>query len=99
MTSAIPEPAIRNATPAYTDEITDLAAAAAWDTPVARWLNADPIVRRREPRLERAGIPTYLKANNHRNRDLYRRPGYVCQTTELRPDGSPVWTMWRSPMP
>lgn len=100
MTSAIQELAIRNATPAYTDEITDLAAAAAWDTPVPRWLNADPIVRRREPRLDRAGIPTYLKANNHRNRDrdLYRRPGHGCQT-ELRPDGSPLWTMWRSPMP
>jgi len=98
MTSAPQEQAIRNAAPAYTDEITDLAADAAGDTPVARWLNADPIVRRREPRLDRAGIPTYLKAGNHRDRYRYRRPGHVCQT-ELRPDGSPVWTMWRSPMP
>jgi hypothetical protein len=98
MTSAIQELAIRNATPAYTDEITHLVAAAAWDKPVSRWLNADPIVRRREPRLDRAGIPTCLKANNHRNRDLYRRPGYGCQT-ELRPDGSPLWTMWGSLMP
>jgi len=97
MKSSIQELAIRDATPAYTDEITDLVAAATPQAPVARWLNADPIVRRREPRLDRAGVPTYLKANNHRDRDLYRRPGHACQT-ELRPDGSPFWTMWRSPM-
>jgi hypothetical protein len=98
MTSAISELAIRDVTSAYTDEITDLAAAATWDTPVARWLNADPVVRRRESRLDRAGIPTCLETDYHRNRDLYFRHGHVCQT-ELRPDGSPLWTMWRSPMP
>jgi hypothetical protein len=98
MTSAVQKLAIRNATPAYTDEVNDLVAAAGCDTPAARWLNADPIVRRREPRPDRAGVPTYLKVNNHRNRGLYRRPGYVFRT-ELRPDGSPLRTMWRSPMP
>jgi hypothetical protein len=96
--TATQEPAIHDAAPPDTDEITDLGAAAAWDTPVARWLTADADARRREPRPDRAGIPACPKAGDHRNRELNLRYGYVSQA-EFRPDGSPRWTMWRSPMP
>jgi len=206
MTYAIQELVIRDVAPVDNAEINDLVADAMWDGPVARWLNADPAVRRRESaryfeifvehavrygevyatadadttgsltgvalwfpftsmipppadyesrlkeatgssfdrmreldaaldarhplephhylaflavrpdrqnrgigsallerhhaRLDRAGIPAYLEANDPRNRDLYLRHGYYCQTEiQLPDDGPPLWTMWRSPMP
>ncbi|MET0423043.1 MAG: GNAT family N-acetyltransferase [Actinoplanes sp.] len=48
MTYAIQELVVRNVAPVDTEEITDLVAAAMWDGPVARWLNADREVRRTE---------------------------------------------------
>lgn len=203
MTYAIQELVIRDVAPVDTDEITELVAAAMSDGPVARWLHADPEVRRKEApgyfgifvehavrygevyatadadtgrlsgvalwfpltsmipppidydrrlkevagsafdraceldaaldanhplephhylaflavrpdrqnrgigsallerhhaRLDRAGLPAYLEANDPRNRDLYLRHGYVCRPVIQLPDGPPVWPMWRSPM-
>ena len=202
MTYAIQELVIRDVAPVDTAEITELVAAAMWDGPVARWLHADPAVRRRESpayfqifvdhavrhgevyatadpdtgrlsgvalwfpltsmipppadyeqrlkeaagagfdraceldaaldahhplephhylaflavhpdsqnqgigsalldrhhaRLDRAGIPAYLEANDPRNRDLYLRHGYVCREVIQLPDGPPLWSMWRTP--
>jgi len=203
MTYAIQELVIRDVAPVDTDEITGLVAAAMWDGPVARWLVADPAVRRSaspgyfeifvehavrygevyatadadtgdlagvalwfpftslipppaeyeqrlkeaagpafdracvldaaieqshpvEPhhylaflavrpgrqnrgigsalldrhhaRIDRAGIPAYLEANDPRNRDLYLRHGYEVRSVIDLPDGPPLWTMWRAPM-
>jgi GNAT superfamily N-acetyltransferase len=203
MTYAIQELVIRDVSPVDTDEITDLVAEAMRDGPVARWLHADPDVRRREAphyfaifvdhatrygevyatadgesgrltgvalwfpltslipppvdyerrlkeaagdaferacqldaaieerhpfephhylaflavrpdsqnrgigsalldrhhaRLDHAGIPAYLEANDPRNRDLYLRHGYQIRSVIELPDGPPLWTMWRSPM-
>jgi GNAT superfamily N-acetyltransferase len=203
MTYAIQELVIRDVAPVDTDEITGLVAAAMWDGPVARWLVADPAVRRSESpgyfeifvehavrygevyatadadtgdlagvalwfpftslipppaeyeprlrkaagpaleraraldaaieeshpvephhylaflavhpqkqnrgigsalldrhhaRIDRAGIPAYLEANDPRNRDLYLRHGYRVRSVIDLPDGPPLWTMWRQPM-
>jgi len=203
MTYAIQELVIRDVAPVDTGEITGLVAAAMWDGPVARWLVADPAVRRSESpryfeifvehavrygevyatadadtgdlagvalwfpftslipppaeyeqrlsevagpaferacvldaaieeshpvephhylaflavrpssqnrgigsalldrhhaRIDRAGIPAYLEANDPRNRDLYLRHGYQVRSVIDLPDGPPLWTMWRSPM-
>jgi len=134
MTYAIPEPVIRNIAPADTTEIIDLVAAAMWDGPVARWLNADPASRRRES----AGYFEIFAEHAVRYGEVYAtadadttgsltgvalwspytsmipppadceiRPkeatgssGYDCQTEiQLPDDGSPRWTMRRSPMP
>lgn len=204
MTYAIQELVIRDVAPVDTGEITDLVATAMWDGPVARWLHADPSVRRihgpdyfgifvehavrygevyatadadtgrlsgvalwfpltsmipapadydrrlkevagsafdrareldaaldahhpldphhylaflavhpdeqnrgigsalldrHHARLDRAGIPAYLEANDPRNRDLYLRHGYAIRSVIQLPDGPPLWTMWRAPMP
>jgi GNAT superfamily N-acetyltransferase len=205
MTYAIQELVIRHVSPFDTAEITDLVTAAMWDGPVARWLNPDPAVRRRDSaryfeifaehavrygevygttdedtgrmsgvalwfpltaaipppadydhrlkevtgsafdrareldaaldarhpqdrphhylaflavhpdqqgcgigsallnrhhaRLDEAGLPAYLEANDPRNRDLYLRHGYVCGSIIRLPDGPPLWPMWRVPMP
>jgi hypothetical protein len=48
MTNTIEELVIRNIAPVDTTEIIDLVAAATWDGPVSRWLDADPAARRRE---------------------------------------------------
>jgi hypothetical protein len=48
MINAIRSLAIRDTAPAYTDEITDLAAGARSDRPAARWLNTDPVTPRRQ---------------------------------------------------
>jgi len=203
MTYAIQDLVIRDVAPVGTAEITDLVATAMGDQPVARWLNADPDVRRREgpayfgifvehavrygevyatadddtgrlsgvalwfpltamipppldyerrlkevagpsydracaldaaldeshplephhylaflavrpdrqnrgiggallerhhARLDRAGLPAYLEANDPRNRDLYLRHGYTIRTRIRLPDGPPLWGMWRPPM-
>jgi len=131
MINAIRALAVRDTAPAYTDEISDLAAAAVSDNgPAPRWLNTDPVMRRREgtreahrhylaahpdqpnrgiggdlldrhrARFSRPGIPAHLGPNDPRNRYLFLRHGYVCQTEPLLPDdGAPLWTMRRSPMP
>jgi GNAT superfamily N-acetyltransferase len=55
------------------------------------------LLARHHARLDRAGIPAYLEANDPRNRDLYLRHGYESQPPILLPDGPPVWPMWRKP--
>ena len=56
------------------------------------------LLDRHHARLDRAGLPAYLEANDPRNRDLYLRHGYVCRSVVRLPDGPPLWTMWRAPM-
>lgn len=55
------------------------------------------LLNRHHARLDRAGIPAYLEANDPRNRDLYLRHGYACRPVLRLPDGPPVWPMWRVP--
>jgi len=57
------------------------------------------LLNRHHARLDRARIPAYLEANDPRNRDLYLRHGYACRSVVQLPDGPPLWTMWRAPMP
>jgi GNAT superfamily N-acetyltransferase len=56
------------------------------------------LLDRHHVRLDRAGIPAYLEANDIRNRDLYLRHGYRVRSVIELPDGPPLWTMWRAPM-
>ena len=56
------------------------------------------LLDRHHARLDDAGIPAYLEANDPRNRDLYLRHGYVSRATIQLPDGPPIWSMWRAPM-
>ena len=56
------------------------------------------LLRRHHRRLDAAGIPAYLEANDPRNRDLYLRHGYQVRSVIDLPDGPPIWCMWRSPM-
>jgi len=55
------------------------------------------LLARHHARLDRAGLPAYLEANDPRNRDLYLRHGYVSREPVMLPDGPPVWPMWREP--
>jgi GNAT superfamily N-acetyltransferase len=57
------------------------------------------LLNRHHARLDRPGIPAYLEANDPRNRDLYLRHGYVIRSVIRLPEGPPLWTMWRAPMP
>jgi GNAT superfamily N-acetyltransferase len=57
------------------------------------------LLDRHHDRLDAAGLPAYLEANDPRNRDLYLRHGYQVRSVLQLPDGPPLWTMWRSPMP
>ena len=57
------------------------------------------LLDRHHNRLDAAGLPAYLEANDPRNRDLYLRHGYQVRSVLRLPDGPPLWTMWRSPMP
>nr|BFE55719.1 GNAT family N-acetyltransferase [Dactylosporangium thailandense] len=56
------------------------------------------LLARHHARLDRAGLPAYLEANDPRNRELYLRHGYESRPPVLLPDGPPVWPMWREPM-
>jgi GNAT superfamily N-acetyltransferase len=56
------------------------------------------LLDRHHARLDDAGIPAYLEANDPRNRDLYLRHGYVCGRAIRIPDGPSLWPMWRAPM-
>jgi GNAT superfamily N-acetyltransferase len=56
------------------------------------------LLDRHHARLDQAGIPAYLEANDPRNRDLYLRHGYRIRSVIELPDGPPLWTMWRAPM-
>lgn len=55
------------------------------------------MLARHHSRLDRAGIPAYLEANDPRNRELYLRHGYQSRPPITLPDGPPVWPMWRPP--
>jgi GNAT superfamily N-acetyltransferase len=57
------------------------------------------LLSRHHARLDAAGIPAYLEANDPRNRDLYLRHGYIAEPPIELPDGPPMWPMWRSPNP
>ncbi|WP_433367708.1 GNAT family N-acetyltransferase [Actinoplanes sp. CA-142083] len=56
------------------------------------------LLRRHHRRLDAAGLPAYLEANDPRNRDLYLRHGYQVRSVIELPDGPPLWCMWRPPM-
>jgi GNAT superfamily N-acetyltransferase len=56
------------------------------------------LLGRHHGRLDAAGIPAYLEANDPRNRDLYLRHGYVSDAAIRLPDGPQIWPMWRPPM-
>lgn len=56
------------------------------------------LLDRHHARLDAAGLPAYLEANDPRNRDLYLRHGYVARTPIQLPDGPPIWPMWRMPV-
>jgi GNAT superfamily N-acetyltransferase len=57
------------------------------------------LLNRHHARLDEAGIPAYLEANDHRNRRLYLRHGYLTRAAIRLPDGPPIWPMWRPPAP
>jgi GNAT superfamily N-acetyltransferase len=56
------------------------------------------LLDRHHRRLDAAGLPAYLEANDPRNRDLYLRHGYRVRSVLELPDGPPLWTMWRPPL-
>ncbi|XVV11179.1 GNAT family N-acetyltransferase [Actinoplanes sp. CA-131856] len=56
------------------------------------------LLDRHHARLDEAGIPAYLEANDPRNRDLYLRHGYRIRSVIELPGGPPLWSMWRLPM-
>jgi GNAT superfamily N-acetyltransferase len=56
------------------------------------------LLDRHHARLDEAGIPAYLEANDPRNRDLYLRHGYRIRSVIELPGGPPLWSMWRMPM-
>jgi len=56
------------------------------------------LLSRHHSRLDAAGIPAYLEANDPRNRDLYLRHGYVSREPIQLPEGPPIWPMWREPV-
>jgi GNAT superfamily N-acetyltransferase len=56
------------------------------------------LLDRHHARLDAAGVPAYLEANDPRNRNLYLRHGYLSRTAVGLPGGPPVWPMWRPPV-
>jgi GNAT superfamily N-acetyltransferase len=58
------------------------------------------LLDRHHARLDAAGLPAYLEANDPRNRDLYLRHGYRVRTEIRLPENGPtIWPMWRDPRP
>jgi GNAT superfamily N-acetyltransferase len=55
------------------------------------------LLKRHHDRLDAAGIPAYLEANDPRNRDLYLRHGYLSRTPIELSGGPQIWPMWRPP--
>ncbi|WP_213450370.1 GNAT family N-acetyltransferase [Rhizomonospora bruguierae] len=56
------------------------------------------LLNRHHDRLDAAGLPAYLEANDPRNRELYLRHGYRDRGVIRLPDGGPeIWPMWREP--
>jgi hypothetical protein len=111
MTYAIQELVVRRVSPFDATEITGLVAAAMRNGPVARRVLRDPAARRRNrgagsavrdrhpARLDRAGRPACREANDPRNRDRYLRHGSRARSVIGLPDGPPLRSMWRVPMP
>jgi predicted N-acetyltransferase YhbS len=55
------------------------------------------LLAKHHARIDAAGIPAYLEANDARNRDLYLRHGYTFDAMIWLPDdGPPVWPMRRA---
>jgi ribosomal protein S18 acetylase RimI-like enzyme len=49
-------------------------------------------------RCDREGVPAYLEASTPRNRELYKRHGFVVtEEFKLAKVGPPLWRMWRAP--
>jgi GNAT superfamily N-acetyltransferase len=57
------------------------------------------LLARHHARLDVAGLPAYLEANDPQNRRLYLRHGYLSRGLIRLPEGPPIWPMWRPPMP
>jgi GNAT superfamily N-acetyltransferase len=56
------------------------------------------LLDRHHARLDRAGLPAYLEANDHRYRDLHPRHGYPRRPVNQVPGGPLLWSKRRSPM-
>jgi GNAT superfamily N-acetyltransferase len=103
---------LKDAEPNAFDRVTELDAALAANHPAEphhylAFLAVHPVhqnrgigsalLKRHHARLDAAGLPAYLEANDPRNRDLYLRHGYLSRTPIQLPDGPEIWPMWRPP--
>jgi ribosomal protein S18 acetylase RimI-like enzyme len=57
------------------------------------------LLDRHHARLDRAGIPAYLEADDFRPRDLALRHGHARRPVLRLPEGPHPWSRWRAPMP
>jgi len=49
-------------------------------------------------RCDDEGMPAFLESSKEQNLAFYHRFGFeVTGTVDLRPDGPPLWSMWREP--
>ena len=56
------------------------------------------LLRAKLAECDEQGVPAYLEATNERNRELYRRHGFVDRDVLELPDGCPpLYPMWREP--
>lgn len=56
------------------------------------------LLRAKLAECDAQGVPAYLEATNERNRELYRRHGFVDRDVlELPGDCPPLYPMWREP--
>jgi GNAT superfamily N-acetyltransferase len=56
------------------------------------------LLRAKLAECDAQGVPAYLEATSERNRDLYRRHGFVDrEVLELPDDCPPLYPMWRDP--
>ncbi len=56
------------------------------------------LLRAKLAECDAQGVPAYLEATNERNRELYRRHGFVEREVLELPDGCPpLFPMWRDP--
>ncbi|MEU7901429.1 hypothetical protein [Actinoplanes sp. NPDC049118] len=74
-----------------------LASRAARPDPQNRGIGS-ALLDRHHARLDRAGLPAYLEANDHRNRDTRLRHGHPRRPVNQVPGRPPWWSMRRSPM-
>jgi hypothetical protein len=73
---------------------------------IAEFLAVHPVRQRRGnggashyAPLDRTGFPAYLAANDAGDRGRYPRHGLVGREVVRLPGGSPLWSIWRAPMP